>query len=360
MRFEETSHTPFEVMSEPQLKWGTWNDYLLDKTLGKGSESHVKLAFHRVTHQPVAIKVLKKHHHVLTTSSRVVDSGTEESNDTCQLPHELEIHRQLQHPHVVTLLEVLRRNKEVWVVLEYCSKGSIMSQLAVHELRPFTVSEAHTLFCQMLFGVAYLHSRGISHRDLKPENLLINAGGMVKLCDFGVSASINGGPLSGLYGTHPYMAPEILTCNNNSADSGYDGEAIDLWSCGVILLVLLLGRPMWLLADAEKDVMFKEFLERGLERFQFEARLKDVLLTMLIVDPKKRWSAQQILKHEWCTTLCLDHSRYLHYHLSKSKRQRWLTLWSTLSFRKRKTKTTSLSEQTKSVDWKENERKLDQ
>jgi serine/threonine protein kinase len=335
-------------LARTNFKWGSWDNYSVERTLGRGGEGCVKLAIHKEKHQMVAIKILKRKDHASRALSLFMQDNEEEKgrsdeapkyhdngrqsyrprscieknstrNDELlgiMLPRELIIHQHLHHPHVVTLLEVVQRNGEFREVLEYCSRGSITAILSENDRKPFTVSETQMIFRQLMSGVSYLHACGITHRDLKPDNLLMNAGGVMKISDFGVSEvfrTADGQPreLLGAYGTDAYMAPEMVQ------GRPYHGESIDIWSCGVILLTLLLGRPVWSIADVGRDEMFREFYEKGLERFGFEKKLDELLRSMLKLDPIERLSAREILEHEWCTRVCFDSHRYLSGPLPK-------------------------------------------
>ncbi|XP_031739944.1 CBL-interacting serine/threonine-protein kinase 3 isoform X3 [Cucumis sativus] len=143
----------------------------------------------------------------------------------------------IQHPHVVQLFEVMGSKTKIFIVLEFVTGGELFDKIVNHGR--MSENEARRYFQQLINAVDYCHSRGVYHRDLKPENLLLDAYGNLKVSDFGLSALSqqvkDDGLLHTTCGTPNYVAPEVLN------DRGYDGATADLWSCGVILFVLLAG-----------------------------------------------------------------------------------------------------------------------
>ncbi|XP_058078153.1 CBL-interacting protein kinase 32-like isoform X2 [Magnolia sinica] len=143
----------------------------------------------------------------------------------------------IKHPNVVRLYEVMGSKTKIFIVLEFVIGGELFDKIVNHgRMRE---DEARRYFQQLINAVDYCHSRGVYHRDLKPENLLLDISGNLKVSDFGLSALSqqvrDDGLLHTTCGTPNYVAPEVLN------DRGYDGATADLWSCGVILYVLLAG-----------------------------------------------------------------------------------------------------------------------
>jgi serine/threonine protein kinase len=160
-----------------------------------------------------------------------------------QIKKEISIMKMVRHTYVVGMKEVLASRTKIFIVLELIQGGELFDKI-VNEGR-FDEAKARFYFRQLVEGVQYCHSLGICHRDLKPENLLLDENGNLKISDFGLSALYVGDPdadgacrtelLHTTCGTPNYVAPEVL------ADQGYDGKKADVWSCGVILYVLLAG-----------------------------------------------------------------------------------------------------------------------
>ncbi|CAL9128667.1 unnamed protein product [Musa acuminata var. zebrina] len=199
--------------------------YELGRTIGEGTFAKVKFARNVETGEPVAIKILDK--------EKVLKHKLVE-----QIKREIATMKLIKHPNVVRIYEVVMGSKtKIFIVLEFVTGGELFDKIANHgRMRE---DEARRYFQQLIDAVDYCHSRGVYHRDLKPENLLLDAYGNLKVSDFGLSALSQQVRDDGLFhttcGTPNYVAPEVLN------DRGYDGATADLWSCGVILFVLLAG-----------------------------------------------------------------------------------------------------------------------
>ncbi|RZC79154.1 hypothetical protein C5167_003393 [Papaver somniferum] len=154
-----------------------------------------------------------------------------------QIRREIATMKLIQHPNVVRLFEVMGSKTKIFIVLEFITGGELFDKIVNHGR--MIEDEARRYFQQLINAVDYCHSRGVYHRDLKPENLLLDVHGNLKISDFGLSAISqhvqDDGLLHTTCGTPNYVAPEVLK------DKGYDGAKADLWSCGVILFVLLSG-----------------------------------------------------------------------------------------------------------------------
>ncbi|XP_041000063.1 CBL-interacting serine/threonine-protein kinase 1-like [Juglans microcarpa x Juglans regia] len=198
--------------------------YELGRILGEGNFGKVKLAKNIETGQPFAVKILEK--------NKIIDLKI-----TDQIKREIATLKLLKHPNVVRLHEVLASKSKIYMVLEYVTGGELFDRIA--SKGKLKENEGRKLFQQLVDGVSYCHTKGVFHRDLKLENVLVDAGGNLKISDFGLSAlpqHFRGdGLLHTTCGSPNYVAPEIL------ANRGYDGATSDIWSCGVILYVILTG-----------------------------------------------------------------------------------------------------------------------
>ncbi|XP_009625262.2 CBL-interacting serine/threonine-protein kinase 24-like isoform X3 [Nicotiana tomentosiformis] len=139
----------------------------------------------------------------------------------------------VRHPCIVRLHEVLASRTKIYIIMEFVTGGELFDKI-VHQVR-LPEKEARRYFQQLIDAVAHCHSKGVYHRDLKPENLLLDCQGNLKVSDFGLSALPQQGVdlLHTTCGTPNYIAPEVLS------NRGYNGAAVDVWSCGVILFVLM-------------------------------------------------------------------------------------------------------------------------
>ncbi|KAE8782908.1 CBL-interacting protein kinase 32 [Hordeum vulgare] len=198
--------------------------YELGRTIGEGTFAKVRFARNTETGDPVAIKILDKEK---LLKHKMVE----------QIKREIATMKLIKHPNVVRIHEVMGSKTKIYIVLEYVTGGELFDTIVNHgRMRE---DEARRYFQQLINAVDYCHSRGVYHRDLKPENLLLDSCGNLKVSDFGLSALSqqlkDDGLLHTTCGTPNYVAPEVLE------DQGYDGAMADLWSCGVILFVLLAG-----------------------------------------------------------------------------------------------------------------------
>lgn len=196
--------------------------YEIGRTIGEGTFAKVKFAQNTETGESVAMKVLDRS---TIIKHKMVD----------QIKREIFVMKLVRHPHVVRLYEVLASRTKIYIILEYITGGELFDKI-VRQGR-LSEAEARRYFQQLIDGVDYCHSKGVYHRDLKPENLLLDSQGNLKISDFGLSALPEQGVslLRTTCGTPNYVAPEVLS------HKGYNGAVADVWSCGVILYVLMAG-----------------------------------------------------------------------------------------------------------------------
>ncbi|KAI1809539.1 Pkinase-domain-containing protein [Poronia punctata] len=195
--------------------------YNVIKTLGEGSFGKVKLAVHRSTGQQVALKIIARKKLI----SRDMVGRVEREIEYLQL---------LRHPHIIKLYSVIKTQSEIIMVLEYAG-GELFDYIVSHG--KLEEDQARRFFQQMICAVEYCHRHKVVHRDLKPENLLLDDQLNVKIADFGLSNIMTDGNfLKTSCGSPNYAAPEVIS------GKLYAGPEVDVWSCGVILYVLLVGR----------------------------------------------------------------------------------------------------------------------
>jgi len=259
--------------------------YEIGKTIGEGTFGKVKSAINTETGEQVALKVLDK-------------SAIQKQNMGPQIKKEISIMKMVSHPHVVRLIEVLASRTKIFIVLEMVTGGELFDKI-VAEGR-FSEDKARFYFRQLLAGVEYCHARGVCHRDLKPENLLLDENGNLKISDFGLSALYSGGTDEGMKllhttcGTPNYVAPEVL------ADQGYDGRKADLWSCGVILYVLLAGFLPF--DENSMSALFKKIQAADFSYPRwFSQEVRGLLDRIMTVDVNKRLTIPQMKEDPWIT-----------------------------------------------------------
>ncbi|KAM6578418.1 hypothetical protein CsatB_030255 [Cannabis sativa] len=197
--------------------------YELGRLLGQGTFAKVYYARSLVTNQSVAIKVIDK--------EKIMKVGLIE-----QIKREISIMRLVKHPNIIELYEVMATKTKIYFVVEYAKGGELFNKVAKGRLKE---DVARKYFMQLINAVDFCHNKGVFHRDIKPENLLLDENDNLKVSDFGLSALANCQRQDGLLhttcGTPAYVAPEVIN------RKGYDGAKADIWSCGVVLYVLLAG-----------------------------------------------------------------------------------------------------------------------
>ncbi|KAH9604587.1 hypothetical protein KSS87_003608 [Heliosperma pusillum] len=254
--------------------------YELGKLLGKGTFAKVYQARNIETGANVAIKVVDK--------EKVLKVGMIE-----QIKREISVMRLVRHPHVVQLYEVMASKTKIYIVMEHVRGGELFDKVARGKIKG---DIARKYFQQLISAVDYCHSRGVYHRDLKPENLLLDQNEDLKITDFGLSALAESrrqdGLLHTMCGTPAYVAPEVIH------RKGYDGAKADIWSCGVVLFVLLAGYLPF--QDSNLIEMYKKI---GKAEFKFPnmfpSDVKRLLLKIMDPNPITRISIAKIMENSW-------------------------------------------------------------
>ncbi|CAH8300451.1 unnamed protein product [Eruca vesicaria subsp. sativa] len=253
--------------------------YEVGRTIGEGNFAKVKFARNTETGENVAIKIMAKS---TILKNRMVD----------QIKREISIMKIVRHPNIVRLYEVLASPSKIYIVLEFVTGGELFDRI-VHNGR-LEESEARKYFQQLIDAIAHCHCKGVYHRDLKPENLLLDNNGNLKVSDFGLSALPQQGVelLRTTCGTPNYAAPEVLN------GQGYDGSAADIWSCGVILFVIMAG----FLPFSETDLP-SLYRKIGAAEFScpqwFSTDVKSLIHRILDPNPKTRIQIQGIRNDRW-------------------------------------------------------------
>ncbi|XP_015744905.1 serine/threonine-protein kinase MARK1 isoform X7 [Python bivittatus] len=197
----------------------------------------------------------------------------------------------LNHPNIVKLFEVIETEKTLYLVMEYASGGEVFDYLVAHGR--MKEKEARAKFRQIVSAVQYCHQKCIVHRDLKAENLLLDGDMNIKIADFGFSNEFTvGNKLDTFCGSPPYAAPELFQGKK------YDGPEVDVWSLGVILYTLVSGSLPF---DGQNLKELRERVLRGKYRIPFymSTDCENLLKKLLVLNPIKRGSLEQIMKDRW-------------------------------------------------------------
>ncbi|KAI9839727.1 MAG: hypothetical protein M1837_002046 [Sclerophora amabilis] len=287
-----TTSTNASGKSRRKTHVGPWR---LGRTLGRGATGRVRLAKHAVTGQYAAIKIVSKASATMVQSSSLKgkDFVGNAQDGTRQMPFGIErevvIMKLIEHPNVVSLYDVWENRGELYLVLEYIAGGELFDYVV--QAGRLEEMEAVRYFRQIIAALTYCHAFNICHRDLKPENILLDQDQNIKIADFGMAAlQPNNSLLKTACGSPHYAPPEIVKGQR------YNGNKADIWSCGVILFVMLCGYTPFddenvrALLDKVRDGWFAMP-----EPLSEEA--KDLIWRMLEVDPTRRISMSQIWRH---------------------------------------------------------------
>ncbi|CAN9203383.1 serine/threonine-protein kinase Chk1 [Alternaria alternata] len=275
---------------------------LVSKTIGQGAYASIRKAVPHNSPKPViAIKFINKEHALRT--GRLTPK---------QIKMEIVLHSHLgKHHNIIHCLGSGEDALWTWIAMELAEGGDLFDKIEADE----GVGEdiAHFYFTQLVNAVTYMHSKGVAHRDIKPENVLLSAEGDLKLSDFGLAALFKkDGQLrlcNTVCGSPPYIAPEIVSGRRSKRadmlDSGYAANICDIWSCGIVLFVLLVGNTPWD-EPTKRSAEFKEYVETGGHTTdelwsKIPPELTSLLRGMLKVDPKERFTLDEIRTHPWCT-----------------------------------------------------------
>ena len=261
--------------------------YLKTKMLGSGAFGEVWLVHHKDLDRDFAMKIIKKRKN--------------KKNDEREILNEIEILKKLDHPKILKVVDFYSTLKKYYIITEYCHEGELFNEII--KVGKFDEGQAAFIINQILKAITYCHKMNIIHRDIKPENIMItnrekNGCLQVKLIDFGTAKIFEKGHQENKYvGSSYYMAPEIIKRK-------YD-EKCDLWSIGVIMYILLTGRPPF---DGNDDDEILENVKKGVyDTYSYPYPLlsshsKDLINKLLKKKKKKRISADQALEHPWFKT----------------------------------------------------------
>lgn len=269
-----TPHTQNTIIPGSPLRVGF---YEIEGTIGRGNFAVVKLARHRITKTEVAIKI--------------IDKTQLDPTNLAKVYREVEVMKLVNHPNIVKLYQVMETKSMLYLVSEYAPHGEIFEYIARHGR--MSEALARRKFWQMVRAVEYCHSRRVVHRDLKAENLLLDSNMNIKIADFGFSNFWS--PASNLTtwcGSPPYAAPEVFEGQQ------YKGPEIDVWSLGVVLYVLVCGALPF---DGSTLHALRDRVLSGRFRIPFfmSSECESLIRRILVLDPTRRYSLQQILSHPW-------------------------------------------------------------
>lgn len=268
--------------------------YTKQKQIGEGKYATVFLVKHKKTNMMYAAKCIPK--------SKLVDE-----EDVTALAQEIKIMKKMNHPNLVKLVDFYIENDTYYLVQELMTGGELFDAIVKREF--YSEAEAKEFARTLADALAYCHRHNVVHRDLKPENILLSTNrddAVLKVADFGFAKDVNeaGGALSTACGTPGYVAPEILEGQPYAAP-------VDCWSLGVIFYILLCGYPPF--AEDTQRQLFEK-----IKRCEYEFEPEDwshvskgaieFIRAILVADPKKRLTCEQMLKHPWLASKEAGHT----------------------------------------------------
>lgn len=229
-----------------------------------------------------------------------------------QLQMEATVHKHIgDHYNIISFFQTGEDSIWRWIAMELADGGDLFDKIEADE----GVSEdiAHVYFTQLVSAVGYMHSKGVGHRDIKPENMLLTADGNLKIADFGLATLFEYKGVTKLSttfcGSPPYIAPEVISCSNKNhttgSVSGYRPDLVDIWSCGIVLFVLLAGNTPWD-SPTENSYEFHEYVATNArttdELWQtLPPATLSLLRGMLNINPANRFSFEDVRRHPWYT-----------------------------------------------------------
>ncbi|XP_060229655.1 sperm motility kinase Z-like [Meriones unguiculatus] len=269
-----------EESSEPSTVFGIFEEdvftrqYTILRTLGQGGTAKVMLAHHCLTGAPVAVKALVK------------------QKKWCEpTVSEVDIMKMLSHPNIVSLLQVIETEKNIYLIMEVVQGEQLLNK--IQEAGCLKEEEARNIFVQLLSAIGYCHDVGIAHRDLKPDNIVVDEHGRVKIIDFGLGARFRPGQkLERLCGVYQFIPPEIFL------GLPYDGPKVDVWTLGVLLYFMVTGFLPFTAATLSE---LSKQVQQG--RYDIPCHLSKDLTSMisllLSVNAKQRPTVLDIMGHPW-------------------------------------------------------------
>tara|TARA_B110001469_G_scaffold126966_1_gene146106 strand:- start:2240 stop:3160 length:921 start_codon:yes stop_codon:yes gene_type:complete len=229
-------------------------------------------------------------------------------NKKKQIENEINILRNLKHKNIINYIHNFEYNKKRYIITEYADCGELFNLIGISI--KFTENECKNYITGIIDGLKHMHDNKIIHRDIKLENILVKneidiESGLLykvpKLCDFGFSIKQETEKITGVLGTSQYIAPEIIT------NESYDGYKSDVFSLGCLLYILRFGSYPFL----HRPDFYNQYLsDRIIELFKIpipeyppsisiSPKLKSLIDNMIIIDPEKRYSLQNVIENEW-------------------------------------------------------------
>ena len=282
---EEDFKVWFDKLNQAVQSKSLFDKYEVKQKIGKGKFGLVKAGVNKETKQPVAIKIMAK--------------KNMDKSDMELAKVEIDILKISQHPNIIKLYDVFENEHYIYIIMENCSGGDLLSYFEYHEYE-LPETKVCEIIHKLSMAVYYLHSYGIVHRDLKPENILmtdLSASADIRLLDFGLSKIVgNDEKCTEPYGTLSFVAPEVLQ------GKPYD-KSVDLWSIGIITFLLLCGYLPFDDKHSEREIARQTIQDPVPYESKIWSKLSPEAKTfvdgLLQKKPEKRYTIKEVLEHPW-------------------------------------------------------------
>jgi aurora kinase len=288
----ESRPSDTDHISQAAAKPKNWNLTMFEigKPLGKGKFGRVYLARERATGFVCALKVLHK--------SEITQGKVEK-----QVRREIEIQSNLAHPNILRLYGHFHDTKRIFLILEFAGQGELYKHL--RKAQRFPEWQAAQYIAQMASALKYLHKKHVMHRDIKPENILVGMHGEIKISDFGWSVHAPNNRRKTMCGTLDYLPPEMI---KPGREENWYTEAVDLWSLGVLTYEFLCGEAPF----EDTPVMTQRRIARGEMTIPpfVSNEARDLIKRLLVLDPEKRLSLEEVEVHPWIIKHCVKGERH--------------------------------------------------
>ncbi|KAI6650154.1 Serine/threonine-protein kinase Chk1-like [Oopsacas minuta] len=273
------------VSAEPFIEG--WN---FIQTLGEGAYGEVKLAVNN-KQDYIAVKIINN------GPMNSVQPDCKRNEIDTFIQKEIAIHKALNCKNIIRFFGMRKQTDRIYIFLEYVSGGELFDRIEPDIGIPRSLARFY--FTQLLTGIEYIHSKGITHRDIKPENILFDSQDVLKICDFGLATMFRfqgkERKLTRRCGTICYVAPEVI-------HFPYDAQPAELWSCGIVLFSLFFGQLPWD-EPTNRDQNYMDWVEGNTRDKKIWSRLDKEELSLfrgiISIDPKDRLNIEDIRQHGW-------------------------------------------------------------
>ncbi|KAM0697483.1 hypothetical protein Q7P36_002337 [Cladosporium allicinum] len=290
-RPSDSSADPLSQTQDPKPKPKEYHlgMFEIGKPLGKGKFGRVYLARERASGFVCALKVLHK-------------SELQQGKVEKQVRREIEIQSNLAHPHCLRMYGHFHDTKRIFLILEFAGKGELYKHL--RKAGKFPEWQAAQYIAQMASALKYLHKKHVMHRDIKPENILVGIHGEIKISDFGWSVHAPNNRRNTMCGTLDYLPPEMI---KPGREENWYTEKVDLWSLGVLTYEFLVGEAPF----EDTPVMTQRRIAKCDMTIppNLSAEARDLIKRLLVLDPERRISLEDVETHPWIIKHCVKGER---------------------------------------------------